>query len=191
MNNLCANSVNGSTPGFQPGSGGSNPALALQFSLCAKQEAVNFVRSHHSRLPNCQDNPWKFSFCAKLSNEIVAVALWNNPSARCLPGHWLELRRLACSPAAPKNTCSCFLGWMIRWFKRWCPGHEKCISYQDLDVHTGTIYKAAGWVAEYKSKRRIRDRSKPRKGTSRAYRSNLNGTMIDAAPKIRWAKLLT
>ena len=76
---------------------------------------------------------------------------------------------------------------MVRYFKRGYPQHEKCISYQDLDVHKGTIYKASGWVVEYVSKRRTRDRSKPRKGTERAYRSNLNGVLIDAAPKARWA----
>jgi hypothetical protein len=97
------------------------------------------------------------------------------------------LRRLACSPAAPRNTCSCFLGWMVRYFKKACPQHEKCISYQDLDVHKGTIYKASGWKVEYVSKRRVRDRSKPRRGTARAYRSNLNGVLIDAAPKARWS----
>ena len=32
-----------------------------------------------------------------------------------------------------------------------------------------------------------RDRSKPRTGTERAYRSNLNGPDADGAEKIRWA----
>jgi hypothetical protein len=79
---------------------------------------------------------------------------------------------------------------MIRWLKKNHPEHQKAISYQDLDVHQGTIYKAAGWTVEYVSKRRTRDRSKPRKGTERAYRSNLNGVLVDSAPKARWAKLL-
>lgn len=187
---FCADSVKSSTPAIQAGSDGSNPISALHFSVCEKPIAVDFVRKFHSRLPKCQDGPWKFAFKAELNGCVVAVALWNNPSARCLPGHWLELRRLACSPQAPRNTCSCFLGWMARWIRKSVPQHEKLISYQDLDVHKGTIYKAAGWVPEYQSKRRTRDRSKPRVGTTRAYRSNLNGVVIDASPKIRWAKLI-
>jgi len=149
--------------------------------------AVEAVRRWHSRLPNCQASPWQFAFRAHFQGETLAVALWNNPSARCLPHHWLELRRMACSPAAPKNTPSRFLGWMVRHFRKVCPEREKCISYQDLEVHTGTIYKASGWAVEYVSKARTRDRSKPRVGTSRAYRSNLNGVKIDSAPKARWA----
>jgi hypothetical protein len=119
-----------------------------------------------------------------------AVALWNNPSGRCLPSHWLELRRMACAPDAPKNTPSSFLAWMVRYFQKACPEREKCISYQDLDVHTGTIYKASGWAVEYVSKPRVRDRSKPRVGTDRMYRSNKNGSEPDAAGKARWAKKL-
>jgi hypothetical protein len=79
---------------------------------------------------------------------------------------------------------------MVRYFQKTCPEREKAISYQDLDVHTGTIYKAAGWGVEYISKARIRDRSKPRAGTGRMYRSNKNGIAPDAAGKARWAKKL-
>lgn len=188
--NLSADSVMVNIPPHQGGDGGSNPTSALHFLLCHTHTAVDFVRQHHSRLPNVQLSPWKYAFMALVGDKMVAAALWNNPSARCLPGHWAELRRLACSPEAPRNTCSAFLGYMIRWLKKNHPEHQKAISYQDLDVHQGTIYKAAGWTVEYVSKRRTRDRSKPRKGTERAYRSNLNGVLVDSAPKARWAKLL-
>ena len=43
-----------------------------------------------------------------------AVALWHNPSARTLPGHWLELRRMACAPDAPHCTASRFLAEMTK-----------------------------------------------------------------------------
>ena len=52
----------------------------------------------------------------------------------------------------------------------------------------GTIYRAAGWTVGAISKPRVRDRSKPRVGTRRAYRSNLNGPASDGAGKIRWEK---
>lgn len=182
-------------PLFLTGNGGSTPTIALHvkelaFEPCEVFHAVQLVRLWHSRLPNCQVGPWQYAFRAHKQDVTYAVALWNNPSGRCLPNHWLELRRMACAPDAPKNTPSCFLGWMVRFFKKHCLEREKCISYQDLDVHTGTIYKASGWAVEYVSKPRVRDRSKARVGTRRDYRNNKNGEAPDAAGKARWAKLL-
>ena len=166
-------------------------ARDLCFEPCEKALAVEFCRQHHSRLPNTQAGPWQFAFRAvDPVGDTVAVALWNNPSARMLPGHWLELRRMACSPDAPRNTASMFLGWMARWFTEHHPSREKMISYQDTAVHLGTIYKAAGWTAAYVSKPRVRDRSKPRAGSDRMYRTNLNGVAPDASAKVRWEKEL-
>lgn len=165
-------------------------ARHLTADLCDKAHAVYLVRKWHSRLPNTQAGPWQYAFKMSCNGITYAVALWNNPSARTLPGHWLELRRMACAPDAPKFTASRFLGLMAQWFKVHCPEREKLISYQDTAVHLGTIYKAAGWIAEYESQPRIRDRSKPRVGTNRMYRSNINGVEADAVAKIRWAKEL-
>lgn len=178
-------------PLFQAGGGGSTPTPALSakslvFSRCSKELAVSCVRRWHSRLPRTQAGPWQFAFCAELNGEVVAVALWNNPSGRCLPGHWLELRRMAASARAPKNTCSRFLAWMVRYFRAACPERDRCISYQDTAVHEGTIYKAAGWTMTALSRPRVRDRSKSRTGTTRAYRSNMNGVEADASAKARW-----
>lgn len=178
-------------PLFQAGGGGSTPASALSvkdlvFEPCDKGHAVGLVRAWHSRLPKCQSGPWQFAFHASAGGRTVAVALWNTPSGRCLPQHWLELRRMACSPDAPKNTASAFLAWMVRWFKRNAPGRERAISYQDTAVHAGTIYKAAGWTPTHRSEPRIRDRSGKRAGTDRMYRWNINGTEADASAKVRW-----
>ena len=178
-------------PLFQAERDGSTPISALKakdliFSKCNKRLAVDCVRKWHSRLSKTQSSPWQFAFCAELDGEVVAVALWNNPSGRCLPSHWLELRRMAVSELAPKNTCSRFLSWMVRYFKQHHSDRERCLSYQDTEVHEGTIYKASGWEATYTSKPRKRDRSKARVGTSRMYRSNLNGDEVDAAAKVRW-----
>lgn len=182
-------------PLFQTGCGGSNPASPLQvsdlrFEPCSRKHAVALVRKWHSRLPNVQAGPWQYAFHARCGDVTYAVALWNTPSGRCLPQHWLELRRLACPPDVPKNTCSAFLSWMIRWFRKNCPERERCISYQDTAVHAGTIYKAAGWTAAFESKPRVRDRTKPRIHTKRMYRSNINGIDADSASKIRWEKVL-
>lgn len=178
-------------PLFQGEGGGSSPtsglhARDLQFSSCPKQHAVQLVRKWHSRLPRVQRGPWMYAFDASCNGVTYVVALWCNPSARTLPQQQVELRRMACAPDAPKNTASRFLMWMIRWFRANHPEHERAISYQDTAVHKGTIYKASGWEQAFVSKPRIRCRFKPRKGTNRPYRSDMNGLDVYSAAKIRW-----
>ena len=140
----------------------------------------------HSRLPKTQRGPWQYAFAAHKAGTVYAVALWHNPSARTLPSWWLELRRLAIAPDAPRYTASWMLSKMRRYFAVHCPERDRLISYQDQDVHTGTIYRAAGWFVGSVAKPRQRDRSKARVGTRRDYRSNLNGVAPDAAGKVRW-----
>lgn len=161
-------------------------ASALTVEPCSVLFARQGIFAWHSRLPHTQTGPWKLAFAGHYEQTCFAVALWHNPSARTLPGDWLELRRLAVAPDAPHCTASRMLGQMTRWIKRNLPEVPMLLSYQDCDVHTGTIYKAAGWYVAHESARRVRDRSKPRVGTRRSYRSNLNGVSTDAAPKIRW-----
>lgn len=165
-------------------------AKALTVQLCSIDESRDFIAQWHSRLPNTQRGPWQYAFEAVSDDQRYATALWHNPSTRSLPHHWLELRRMAVANNAPHCTASWFLGQMTRWFRRECPNRERVISYQDLAVHTGTIYLAAGWTPAYVSRPRIRDRSKNRVGCNRLYRSNLNGIAVDAAPKVRWEKML-
>jgi hypothetical protein len=126
------------------------------------------------------------AFVASYEQTAFGAALWNNPSARTLPQNWLELRRLAIAPDAPHCSASRMLGEMRKWIMKHRKWATMLISYQDLDVHTGTIYKAAGWTPAHLTIARTRDRSKSRVGTRRAYRSNLNGASPDAAGKMRW-----
>ena len=163
----------------------------LEFEACDILHAVVLCRQWHSRLPKVQDNPWQFAFRAHYRHRTAAVALWHNPSTRSLPSHWLELRRMACAPFAPKFTASRFLSWMVRFFRQHYPARERCISYQDTQVHNGTIYRASNWTAAYRGQERIRDRSKPRcNSNGRMYRWNINGIEADKAAKIRWEILL-
>ena len=161
-------------------------ARDLVFEPCDKHYAVAFCRRYHSRLPNTQDGPWQFAFHGRVEGITYVVALWNTPSSRSLPSHWLELRRLTCAPDAPRNTCSRFLAWMVRRFRAECPERERCMSYQDPSVHKGTIYKAAGWKETHRGVDRVRDRSGKRTGTDRLYRWNVNGDETDSVGKIRW-----
>jgi hypothetical protein len=58
---------------------------------------------------------------------------------------WLELRRMAICDDAPKNTASRMLAFMRRDIRQTRPDIVRLISYQDTDVHRGTIYRASGW----------------------------------------------
>jgi hypothetical protein len=105
----------------------------------------------HSRLPifitGCCLNSI-ISYGAEGNGLYYAIAIWTNPAAPALPQQaWLELRRMAVSGDAPKNTASRMLGFMARDIKRRFPKVKRLVSYQDCEVHLGTIYKAAGWQA--------------------------------------------
>jgi hypothetical protein len=178
-------------PLWQPETARPASVRELTCDRCAVSVARELNAEWHSRLPTTQPSPWQFAFAAHSSGIVYAVALWHNPSARTLPSHWLELRRLAVAPDAPHCTASWMLARMARYFKQHAPDRERLISYQDCAVHTGTIYRAAGWTQGLVAKPRLRDRSKPRIGTRRDYRSDSNGTAPAASAKVRWEKPLT
>lgn len=128
--------------------GGSIPTSALLFAKTSRRRFRKLNREWHSVLPKIGAiNTLKVCYDASYQGEVYAVAAWSNPVARGLDQHkLLELRRFAISPEAPKNTGSRMLGWMARDIRKRFPAVAKLISYQDADIHTGTIYKAAGWV---------------------------------------------
>jgi hypothetical protein len=167
--------------------GDPTKASELTVEPCPIAHARELTMLWHSRLPKVQKGPWMHAFRAHWHGYTYGVALWHNPSARTLPAHWLELRRMAVAPDAPHCTASRMLGQMTRWFRVHRPTAERLISYQDAEVHTGTIYNAAGWHRAYYSKPRQRQRAGyNRPGTSREYRTALNGEAPDVAGKWRW-----
>ncbi len=176
-------------PLFQTGDGGSIPASSLQvpdliFEPCSKRHCMLLNYKWHSRLPKIPESMCRFAFHARHGDITYAVALWSNPVARLLPQHWLELRRMACAPDAPHNAASAFLGWMVRWLRKRVPECERLISYQDTEVHAGTIYKASGWlVGALGASGDTWDRPN-------RYRPNANGDETIASAKIRWEKTL-
>lgn len=90
-------------------------------------------------------------FAAVYELNYFAVAMWTTPVAanRMINGfNMLELRRLAIAPDAPKYTATYMLGKMIKHIKIHMLDIHKLVSYQDTEVHTGTIYKAANWKLE-------------------------------------------
>jgi hypothetical protein len=107
---------------------------------------VSLNAAWHSRLPKVGASQFRAIYGAEYEGVFWAVAAWSNPVARLLPQQkWLELRRLAIGPGSPKNTATRMIAWMTRDIKTRFPEVERLISYQDCTVHTGTIYKAAGW----------------------------------------------
>lgn len=145
-------------PLYQAGQGGANPtvplsAKSLMIETIGFDVAKNLNRMWHSRLPKigtgCIDNQPFLCFAACGAQSVAyAVAIWSNPVARELPQDtWLELRRLADAPDAPKNTASRMLRIMELMIRRSKPVVERLVSYHDTKAHTGGIYRAAGWTA--------------------------------------------
>lgn len=135
-------------PLFHAGGGGSTPtsALSLHFDGCTLPVAKDLVRLWHSQRPLFGSPRARACFTASYEGIFYAGAIWSNPAARLLPQFaWLELRRFAVAPDAPRNTASRMLAWMRRQLAAEFPEVEKLISYSDQAVHSGAIYKADGW----------------------------------------------
>ncbi len=120
----------------------------------------------HSRLPELTNWGNCHAFGAFYKNIYYAVAIFGPPIARAYNDKgYLELRRMAISNDSPKNTASCILKPIRKIIKKTNPKICKLISYQDTDVHIGTIYKASGWFIGGEKKNigagwNTRDRSK-------------------------------
>jgi hypothetical protein len=135
----------------------------------------------HSRLPRLTSPQCRAAYGAECGGLYYAVAVWCRPLARRLPQfEWLELQRLAVAPDAPRNTASRMLAVMARLVRRDFPDVTRLISYQDTAVHTGGIYRAAGWTATTLS--RGHEWSRPTRWRPRVQ---------SASPKQRWEKVLT
>lgn len=154
VKDLRGDSIRVMQPLFQAGEGGSTPTSPLQMRVepMTFDKALPLNELWHSRLPRMGTGFIKvqpfLSFAAVFEGRAFAVAIWSNPVARNLPQDtWLELRRLACAPDAPRYTASWMLGVMRRLIHRERPWITRLVSYHDTDVHDGTIYRAAGWTA--------------------------------------------
>ena len=188
--NTCADDVRDSMPLFRGGRGGATPTSALQlvFAPCNLRRACLLNNQWHSRLPNAtfgnmQPYP-SVAYMAEFDDIVFAVAIWSRPVSPSLNKYaWIELRRFAIAPDAPKNTASRMLGWMVRDVAKRFPEIEKAISYQDTAVHHGTIYKAAGWVDAFSS-----NRTRWHLGANAPSKDNSN--IITTSEKHRWERNL-
>lgn len=165
-------------PLFQVEGGGSIPTspLQLHFGKIELRLAKLLNDQWHSRLPAYTQTQAICCYGAEFEGVYFAIAIWSNPSSASLPSNWLELKRMAISGDAPKNTATRMIGWMVRDLKKRFPACPKLISYQDTEVHCGTIYKAAGWTAAHVS------RGDTWQGRKNRPRSEEQTT----SPKVRW-----
>lgn len=164
-------------------------ARQLTLSACSVEHARLLNARWHSRLPRTQRSPWQFAFRLVHDSITYGVALLHNPSARCLPHHWIELRRLAIAPDAPRYAATRFLSLIVKYLIRHHADREMIVSYQDTSVHEGTIYRAAGWQIGAVQQPRARNRHTLRP-SGRAYRTSDNGPDPDQAGKVRWERPL-
>ena len=115
--------------------------------------ACRLNKMWHSRLPrihwsNVVRNKKYVCYGLFYRSICYATAIFSSPVARSFDGDTvLELRRYAIKSDAPKNTASWGLGKMIKLIRVKFPDVIKVISYQDVSVHRGTIYKASNWKA--------------------------------------------
>ncbi len=154
MKAISADSIRVVHPLSQAGDDGSIPISALQLHIHVTNLMVakRFNKLWHSRLPTFNGTA-QLCFAAIYANHYYGVAIWGNPVARLLPQQtWLELKRLAIPDDAPRNMASRMLAVMARMVKKLRPEITTLVSYQDTEVHTGVIYKAAGWYEGHYSK---------------------------------------
>jgi len=141
----------------------------------------------HSRLPkihwsNVVRNTHYVCYGAFIGLNCYAVGIWSSPVAqnRFKDGKQiLELRRYAIKEEAPKFTASWMLGKMEKEIAAKFSDIKRLISYQDTEVHKGTIYKASNWVAT--------NTTKNISWTTQNRKRNKEQATGD---KIRWEKLI-
>jgi len=141
-------------PLFQEEGGGSIPTSPLQLHIgeIHVTKAIQLNALWHSRFPNIERgnierNRYAICYGAEFAGKFYVVAIWSSAVAanRLKDGlRALELRRLAIASDAPKNSASRVLSVMTRLIKKKGFDINRFISYQDTEVHSGTIYKAAG-----------------------------------------------
>lgn len=137
----------------------------------------------HSRFPiihwsNVVRNKRYICFQAHDGHVVYAVAIWSSPVAanRMAEGATaLELRRMAIPEYAPRNTASFMLAQMRKWIFKEFDEITVLISYQDTEVHQGTIYKADNWHPAVTSK-----------GVDWLQTGRKRSAPQSTAPKTRW-----
>jgi len=119
---------------FQQVDGGAIPTSPLQMrvELIKQRTALDLNMKWHSKLPVIKNYWYCKCFGAFFNHQIFAVAMWSIPVATKLNNMGMyEMRRMAISPEAPKNTASWMLSRMRILIHKMKPQIKTLISYQD------------------------------------------------------------
>jgi hypothetical protein len=120
--------------------------------VCLRRDIKDFVEKwHYSK----SINGVKTKHCFKLldGDTLIGAAIFGEPATKGIDLHYykdrprsvIELRRLCCIDATPKNTESYFIGYCLRWLKK-NTDYAMAVSYSDLTYgHEGIIYKASNF----------------------------------------------
>ena len=129
---------------FQGGDGGSIPTARLHFTPARASEVAPLLAARHYLGPV---RSARYAFGGWVDDVLVACQVYRQPTARHMndPGR-LELVRWCLTPEAGKNAGSRMMGWVVRWLRRNAPEVRELISYSDLTMHTGALYRASGWA---------------------------------------------
>ena len=176
----------------QVADGGSIPTSALdfRFEVVDMRTAQRLNKEWHSLLPrtdlgNLLCGSMSVAYVAIHDGFYFAVSIYSQPIIRSVAsdGKTIELRRLAVCDDAPKNMASRMMAVTCRLIKQKWPYLEKVVSYLAVDVHDGTIYKAAGWGPVGKI---VDARPQRVKGD----KNRATGPLQTKSRKQRWEKLL-
>lgn len=188
-------------PLFQTGEGGSIPTSTLQLNVIeiSVERARSLNAYWHSVLPrtylaNITGNRMVVCYGAEFDGRIFAVAIWTSAIAanRLTDGErCLELRRFAIAPDAPRNSASRLLSVMCRKIKQKWPDLLRAISYQAVEEHKGTIYKAAGWKPVAFSESSAWHTNGIRFRDGKYYSQAARAEPQTLSQKVRWEKILT
>lgn len=166
--------------------GGAIPTSPHQFIIkeVPIKAALIYNEKWHSRLPKLTN--WfscNLAYAATFNSEVFAVAIFGRPVARAFNDKpVLELRRMAICDKCPKNTASRVLKVCLLLISRKYPNIEKVISYQDTEVHKGTIYKASNWkIGRVTKAKEVRWGALNKEGKGRK-----RNRVIAKGDKIRW-----
>ncbi len=170
---------------FQVSGSGAIPTSPLQFTFeqIPVELACELNKKWHSRLPRIEPitiyaGGHMFNVGAKYDGKWYAVGIWSSPVAQNRFNNGkeiLELRRLAICEDAPANTATRMISIMVKLIRKKYPDIKRLISYQDTEVHLGTIYKASNWFVGAKNN-----------GLSWTTKTRTRNKEQTMAPKVRW-----
>jgi hypothetical protein len=132
----------------------------LHIEVITPELASMLNQRWHSRLPlihpsNIHRNRHRICFAFIHNGSVHGCAIWSSPVAGNRfkdSKRMLELRRMALADTCPRNTATRMLKLMRQHIAQVMPEVSLLISYQDTDVHHGTIYKADNWKLAATSK---------------------------------------